>query len=288
MAGGTVLGGKSAVASEAPVYRVRVQRVQQQPDADGPRFSMLGSIGVFVGLAGVVAALTVMFLSMRSVMSIGGSCASGNQPFEVSHPCPAGVALLLPASIWVALIFLGMYVWQSARHKAPSLLSLAWPALFLSLGWNFLDFGLHPPGGQGGVAVGFLVCAVLFGLMGGLPLLYALPATVRHFTGRTPHPTPVPSLLNSACRPTWTTVPGWGPTPPIGGTPTLGATAPVGSMPAQAPASSWWPATGAAASTPSADVVSALERLAALHTSGELDDDEYEAAKQRILGGGSA
>src|SRR5439155_12073017 len=168
----------------------------RQQQAEAPRFSLFGSVGVFVGLAGVAAAFTVLYLSMRSVMSIGGSCASGNQPFVVSHPCPAGVALLLPASIWVGLIFLGIYVWQAARHKAPSLLSLAWPALFLSLGWNFLDFGLHPPGGQSGVAVGWLVCAVVFGLMGGIPLVYALPATVRHFTGREPHPKPVPSLLN--------------------------------------------------------------------------------------------
>jgi hypothetical protein len=210
----------------------------------------------------------------------------------VSHPCPAGVALLLPASIWVGLIFLGIYVWQAARHQAPSLLSLAWPALFLSLGWNFLDFGLHPPGGAGGVAVGWLVCAVLFGLMGGIPLLYALPATVRHFTGREPHPKPVPSLLNPAFRPTWTTVPGWGPTPPIGGTPTIGTTGAAPSMggaPVQPPGSPWRVrAAGAATSTPSADVVSALERLATLHKSGDLDDDEYEAAKQRILGGGTA
>jgi hypothetical protein len=257
-----------------------VQRVQQQ-DPEAPRFSLLGSIGVFVGLGGVAAALTVLFLSMRSVMQIGGTCASGSQPFVVSHPCPAGVALLLPASIWVGLIFLGIYVWQAARHKAPSLLALAWPALFLSLGWNFLDFGLHPPGGLGGVAVGWLVCAVVFGLMGGLPLLYALPATIRHFTGRTPHPKPVPSFLNPAFRPTWTTAQGWGPTPPIGCTPSTGV---------QPGGVSVLPATGAAgtaASTPSADVVSALERLAALHRSGDLDDDEYEAAKLRILGGGS-
>src|SRR5438046_3011618 len=74
---------------------------------------------------------------------------------------------------------------------------------------------------------------------------------------------------------------GWGPTPPIGGTPTVGV------QPAGVSSWSATGATGAAASTPSADVVSALERLAALHQSGDLDDDEYEAAKQRILGRGS-
>ena len=37
------------------------------------------------------ACLTVLFLCMRSVMDIGGSCASGG-PYEIANPCPAGFA----------------------------------------------------------------------------------------------------------------------------------------------------------------------------------------------------
>jgi hypothetical protein len=48
---------------------------------------------------------------------------------------------------------------------------LAWPGLFLSLGWNFLEFTFSPPGG--GLAWGWLICGVLFVLMGGLPLILA-------------------------------------------------------------------------------------------------------------------
>jgi hypothetical protein len=221
---------------------------------------MLGSVGVFVGLAGVSCALTLLFLGMRAVMNIGGTCASGQQPYVVAHPCPAGVALLLPASIWGGLIFLGLYVWQTWRNKAPSLLALAWPTLFLSLGWNFLEFGLRPPGG-GGVAVGWLVCAVVFGLMGGIPLLSALPATVRTFTGRPPKGKRAPSLMNAPLRPTWTTF----------STPVT------------------WPSPPSSSSPRSdvSDVVSELERLAALHRSGELDDAQYEAAKRKVLGEGT-
>ena len=47
---------------------------------------------------------------------------------------------------------------------------LAWPGLFLSLGWNFLEFAFLP---QGGLAWGWLICGVVFVLMGGLPLLLA-------------------------------------------------------------------------------------------------------------------
>jgi hypothetical protein len=45
----------------------------------------------------------------------------------------------------------------------------AWSALFLSLGWNFAEYGVHPPGG--GVGWGWLVCAVVFIAMGAAPLL---------------------------------------------------------------------------------------------------------------------
>lgn len=40
-------------------------------------------------------------------------------------------------------------------------------------GWNFLEYGLSPPDGSS-VAVGWLICAVVFALMGGAPLAIAL------------------------------------------------------------------------------------------------------------------
>ena len=39
----------------------------------------------FVGALGFAAALTLLFYGMRSVMDIGGSCASGNTPFEIAR-----------------------------------------------------------------------------------------------------------------------------------------------------------------------------------------------------------
>lgn len=45
-----------------------------------------------------------------------------------------------------------------------------WPAVFLSLAWNFLEYGIfkydHP-------AWAWIVCGILFVLMGGLPLYFA-------------------------------------------------------------------------------------------------------------------
>ena len=215
--------------------------------------------GVFVSLAGVSAALTILFLSMRSVMRIGGFCASGQSAFVIAHQCPKGVPLLMLGAVWGGLVFAGLYAWQSFRSGAPSLVALLWPALFLSLGWNFLQYGLSSPDGGGAVA-GWLVCAVVFILMGGIPLVAIVPGLLRgprHGTiaaspwhlGLFPHTSlgaaaSLLSTLRSA------TVTGASPTPPGGG---------------------------------GQEVVGLLERLDALHRTGSLSDEEYERAKQEIL-----
>jgi hypothetical protein len=219
---------------------------------------------VFVTLAGVSAALTILFLSMRSVMRIGGFCASGQSAFVIAHRCPKGVPLLMLGAVWGGLVFAGLYAWQSFRSGAPSLVALLWPALFLSLGWNFLQFGLSSPEGGGAVA-GWLVCAVVFILMGGIPLVAILPGLLRsprgngltatspwHF-GLFPHTSlgaaaSLLSTLRSA------TVNGASPAPQGGGQ----------------------------------DVVGLLERLDALHRMGSLSDEEYERAKQEILRAGGS
>lgn len=126
----------------------------------------------FVGAAGVAIGLTLLFYGMRSVMEIGGSCASGNVPFEISRPCPDGVAGAMVGGIFGGLIALGIYAFNAL---GPNLTLLAWPSLFLSLGWNFLEYGVNPPG-DGGLAFGWLIPGVLFVAMGGVPLVFALSA----------------------------------------------------------------------------------------------------------------
>jgi len=129
--------------------------------------------GTFVGLAGLCATLTVLFWSMRAVMEIGGSCASGNTPYEIARPCPQGIPGLMLGSIFGGILMLGVYLVSAAG--GPSLWPLAWPALFLSLGWNFFEYGVDPPLG-GDTAPGWLICGVLFAVMGGVPLLLLIRA----------------------------------------------------------------------------------------------------------------
>ena len=209
------------------------------------------SVGVFVTLAGLACGITLLFLGMRAVMDIGGVCAEGG-PFVTRQSCPDGVPALMIGGIWGGIIFCALYAWQTIKHGVPSLLVLAWPALFLSLGWNFLEYGLDPPGIEDGVVWGWLICALLFFLMGGIPLIATIPPIRRNFTDDEPPPRfrsvvtePVRTLRNF--------------------------TVPTASNRSSEPRDT---DTG---------LVGELERLARLHRSGDLGDDEYAAAKRRLL-----
>lgn len=123
-------------------------------------------MGTFLGLAGVCASLTLLWLAMRAVLDIGGSCATGG-PFEIARPCPKGVGWMFPIAINAGLVLLVIY--GVSTSKRLNLAAFAWPALFLSLGWNFLEYGVTSPGSDG-LEWGFLIPGVLFVFMGGWPL----------------------------------------------------------------------------------------------------------------------
>lgn len=206
--------------------------------------SLLRTSAALASLAGVAASLTVLYLGMRAVMDIGGACASGG-PFVPVQPCPTGVPGLMIGGIWAGLAFAFSYAYFAATAGIPSLVGLIWPALFLSLGWNFLEYGVNPPD-SGGVIWGWLIPGVLFVLMGGIPLWWVL----RSF-GK-PAGSGVRSLLA-----------------PPGGAAVMAMMRDL-----RRPRSS---AEGEG-------VVAELERLDALRRSGAIDDGEYRAAKRRLLG----
>jgi hypothetical protein len=246
--------------------------------------TVVDSVWIFVTLAGVACALTLVYLGMRSVMNIGGFCAEGG-PYEIAVHCPKGSTGFLIGGIWGGLIFAGLYVWRTLRAGVGSFVGLLWPALFLSLGWNFLDFGIiNPPGEGGGPVAGWLVCAVLFFIMGGLPLIPALWGIVRWLRGAPPRlPLGMSGLMGSG-----------------GGIRTALSTMRQlkqlrRDLVTPGPTTStWtWPGGGTTPRTPptggaagGADVVAQLERLDALHRSGALSDAQYEAAKRAVLGAG--
>jgi hypothetical protein len=127
-----------------------------------------------LGIAAGAAAITLLSMLLRAATAVGGSCADGEasvagQPCR-SHP---GMALLL--AVACALVCLLAVSWGSAALGAPKPLFLAWPALALTLGWNFLRDGFDPPMGEG-LALGYVVGGVVFLLLGAAPLLLRLSA----------------------------------------------------------------------------------------------------------------
>ena len=135
--------------------------------ADGERSAGSGFLFSFT-ILGAAFCISLLYQAMRPIMRLGGMVASGG-PYAIAHPAPSWV-WIMPAAIvaGMACFFINLFC---GRDEGVNLMPLAWPGLFLSLGWNFLEFAFSPPGG--GLAWGWLVCGVMFFLMGGLPLLLA-------------------------------------------------------------------------------------------------------------------
>ena len=82
-------------------------------------------VTLYASVLVMLLALTWVYLGMRSVMDIGGSCASGG-PYVVANPCPDNVAGFLAISIPLMLVaaFVGSAV--AVGLGAPNLLLPMW------------------------------------------------------------------------------------------------------------------------------------------------------------------
>jgi hypothetical protein len=214
-----------------------------------------------VGIAGLAFSIALMFIEMRAVLDVGGSCADGG-PYVSAQPCPQGTWLMFLAIFggfgWGALAF-----WAGAGigGRFASVPFLAWPALFCTLGFNFLQYGVAPPGG-GGIELGFLIPGILFELMGGIPLALGL----KYGTFRDPAARERLRAAQLAA--------GLRPDDSSGTTGRSYSTL----REALAGAS----ATGSSAD-PGIDLAAELERVADLHARGDLTDAEFAAAKAALL-----
>jgi hypothetical protein len=209
-------------------------------------------------LAGIVlgtASITLLFLGMRAVMDVGGACADGG-PYVSAQPCPDGVGVAMFGGMLGLFGAAGLMLWFGSRLGAryAGLVFLGWPALFLSLGWNFLEYGMKAP--DGGLEWGFLVPGIMFVVMGGGPLVGVLLALRGAASSRLANVSPwaaaTVGLRSEAAATEARSEPDPGPMPTDDET--------------QAP-----------------DLVGRLERLTALHEQGALDDAEFAAAKRLLL-----
>jgi len=215
------------------------------------RFTLV-DLGLYgLGVAGLAACLTLLFLGMRAVMDVGGYCAEGG-PYVIGQHCPEGVAMVMVLSIWGLFLFGGIMAWKGSAIGGPyaALVLLAWPALFLSLGWNFLEYAIRPPEPADGIVWGWLIPGVIFVIMGGAPLLALLPDRRSSTVDRAELRRTRSRLVNA--------------------------------LAARADQRGWSVSTGGArADDP--DLVGQLERLARLRDEGSLTELEFEQAKRALL-----
>jgi hypothetical protein len=239
------------------------------------RASLRHVLLVLVSVFGLAASVTFVWLGMRAVMDIGGACADGG-PFVPVQPCPDGVPALLTFGVFGLFGFggLGLYAGMKVGGPWAALPLLGWPALFLSLGWNFLEYGTAGDT----LEWGWVVPGVLLVLMGGVPLAVAwmgrssaTPVAARFGLphARDMHE-PGPSLgwdrSHRRATPARATAAAAAEDPVVATSPvpdsTPSATAPPGSA---------------------GDIVDRLERLADLRRRGDLSTIEFERFKAAML-----
>ena len=220
--------------------------------------------GYLAGVTLGAMCITLVFLGMRSVMEIGGACAEGG-PYVPVQPCPDGAPLALIGGMFGAFGAAGLMIWFGSRlgRDYVALVFLGWPALFISLGFNFLQFGFNPPWG-GGVEWGFLIPGVLFWIMGFVPLVIGIWGWREARRGATTPAAATVNRLSSSI-----TLPNRVEFAPN----SFGTARPTSSTPTPTP--------------PSDEIdealVDKLERLSTLHADGSLSDEEFATAKARIL-----
>jgi hypothetical protein len=210
------------------------------------RYGPLDVAVYLCGVAGVAACLTLVWFGMRAVMNVGGFCAEGG-PYVIDTPCPDGVPLVMILGIFGLFVFGGLMAWKGSLigGRYGALVGLAWPALFISLGWNFLEYAVRPPEPEYGIVWGWLIPGVIFVIMGGAPLLALLPSTRTDGTDS-------PAALKQARKRLLNDIVATAHERGFGG---------------------------------QDDVVTKLERLAFLRESGSISADEFEQAKRVVLGG---
>lgn len=231
-------------------------------------------VWLFVGVAGVAGAITLLFHVMSSVMEVGGSCGSGG-PYVIRTECPGGVVPSAMLSIFGGLASVGLSIGAAAKLGAPQVVLLAWPGLFGLLGVNFLRYGIDPPIGSG-PEIGLLVTGVVFVLMAVVPLWIGAATVrdrwrVRRRGGSMPSvgvPTVRVSSLRSAVSPAASPV-----TPPIARQIAEDVVVP--------PQPDW----SAVASGDDPGLVDGLARLAEMRRRGDLTEAEFTAAKRALLSG---
>jgi hypothetical protein len=237
-----------------------------------------------LGLAMFIGGIVLFNAKLVSLLETG-TCASGNTPYEISQPCPAGTGadiLLLIAGIFAGLIgaaifaFRGDPPWdrggRGGRSGNVSFGIFAWGLFFTATGATSLIASLTNQAIQdsSGGKLGGIIVGATFLVMGVPALLIALGGLLKGFRGRDERP---PAMTATA-----------------GGMTTGGVMSRMSAGLDQARAAQtlssrlpWGSTTPSPGDSGTSGQIAKLERLQKLRESGALTDAEFEREKARVL-----
>ena len=226
-------------------------------------------VKALIGGALFVGGVVLVNVKLISLLETG-TCASGNTPYQIAKPCPAGAGtdiMLLTGGIFGALIggwifsFRGMAPWERNRPGRPSdftMAGLAGGLAFAGSGAVVLIASLTDEAikRSGGAQLGGIITGATFLVMG-LPVLYwSLTPVVKRIRGRDERPAMMTEGTASGggfSKTSWT---------------------PTVNLP--------WTTGGGG----TGDQINRLERLQRLRETGALTDSEFEREKAKILSEG--
>jgi hypothetical protein len=234
-------------------------------------------LGLFIG--GIVL-FNVKLVSLLET----GTCASGNTPYQISQPCPAGTGtdiVLLTAGIFAGLIGAGIFAFRGdppwdrggrgGRFGSFSFGVFAWGLFFTATGATSLIASLTNQAIQdsSGGKLGGIIVGGTFLVMGVPALLIALAGVLRGLRGRDERP---PAITGTSA--------GMG-----GGgvisrmSAGLDQARAAHQLSSRLPWGSSPPSGGGGRSSQ----IGKLERLQKLRESGALTDAEFEQEKAKVL-----
>jgi putative oligomerization/nucleic acid binding protein len=219
-----------------------------------------------IGFALFVGGLVLFNVKLVQLLEIG-TCASGNTPYAIRNPCPAGTGtaiLLLTGGVFASLIGAFIFAlrgeppWSRGGGHSVSTYAALWGIGFTGTGAVSLVTGLSDDSLGAGGELGAIIVGATFLVMGVPALLVAIWSLVSGLRSRDERAMgPTGSLASSMG--TFTT------SPPSGAFQTRQ------SVPASRSA------TGAA------DRIAKLKTLSDLRQSGALTEQEFEREKARVL-----
>jgi hypothetical protein len=234
-------------------------------------------LGLFIG--GIVL-FNVKLVSLLET----GTCASGNTPYQISQPCPAGTGtdiLLLIAGIFAGLIGAGIFAFRGdppwdregrrGRFGSFSFGVFAWGLFFTATGATSLIASLTNQAIQdsSGGKLGGIIVGGTFLVMGVPALLIALAGVLRGLRGRDERS---PTITGTA-----TGMGGGGVISPMSAG--LDQARAAQQLSSRLPWGSTPPSGGGGTSSQ----IGKLERLQKLRESGALTDAEFEQEKAKVL-----